>query len=239
MKRSLVLFKAVLLIFLAVGGFGCGGGSSTGLNDGGSTLTLTANPTSIVADNISFTTITAVLTDGNGKLARQGTQVNFVTSLGLFANGGNGFQTVTDDLGTAIAILYAGTVTGDAKVQCTAGGLVVNVMVKFTAGTPGPTANIVLATSSASLIADGISSSTITATLKDRVGTPVAIGTAVVFTTNLAVFSNNRNSFSTTTVDEKGTAAATLIAGLTPGTATVTCTAGNVSAIVNIEIKSF
>ena len=238
MKRSLVLVKAVFLIMIALGGFGCGG-SDTGLNDGGSTLTVIAEPTSIAADSISFSTITAVLKDGSGNLARQGTQVNFGTTLGLFANGGNSFQTVTDDKGTAKAILYAGTVMGDAKVQCSAGGLVANVVVKFTAGTPGPTAIITLAVSSSSIKADGISSATITAKLTDRNGTPVAIGTSAVFTTNLAVFSNNRNSYSTTTVDESGTAVATLIAGLTPGTATVTCTSYNVYAVTKIEILSF
>ena len=238
MKRSHVLVKAVLLTLIALGGFGCGG-SSTGLNDGGSTLTVTANPTTIAADGISFSTITAVLTDGNGTLAVQGTQVNFVTTLGLFANGGNSFQTVTDAKGTAIAILYAGTLLGDAKVQCSAGGLVVYAMLKFTAGTPGPTTNIALTVSNPSINADGISSSIITATLKDKNGTPVAIGVPVAFTTTLAVFSNNKNSYSTTTVDENGTATATLIAGLTPGTATITCTSGSVSAIIKIEIKSF
>jgi adhesin/invasin len=236
MKRSLI--KTISLALLVLGGFGCGG-SSSGLNEGGSTLTVTADPATITADNISFSKITAVLKDGNGNLARQGTQVNFVTTLGLFANGANSFQTVTDDLGTAIAILYAGTVPGDAKVQCSAGGLVINAMVRFTVGTPGLTANIALAVSNSSIIADGISSSGITATLKDKNGTPVAIATPVSFTTTLGVFSNNKNKIDTTTVDEKGTATATLLAGLTPGTATITCTSNNVSAIIKIEIRSF
>jgi adhesin/invasin len=240
MKRSLVLVKAVLLILIALGWYGCGGGSS-GLNDnqGGSTLLVTADPTSIVADGISFSTITAVLTDNTGKPALQGTQADFTTTLGFFANGSNHFTTVTDANGIAVAILYAGTVPGDAQVKCSAGGLISYALLKFTAGTPGPTANITLTVSSSSIIADGISSADITAVLKDKNGTPVVIATPVVFTTTLAVFSNNRNSYSTTTMDENGTAIATLIAGLTPGTATITCTSGSVSAITRIEIKSF
>ena len=239
MKRSIVLIKAVLVITIACC-YGCGG-SATGLNDnkGGATLTLTANPTSVKADGISFATITAVLTDAVGKPALQGTQVDFTTSLGLFANGANRFQTVTDATGTSVAILYAGTTSGDVKVQCSAGGLVVNAMLKFTAGTPEQTSIITLTVAPASLLADGINSAIITAILKDKNGTPVAIGTYANFATNLAVFSNNKNSYSTTTVDENGTATATLIAGLTPGTATITCTSGVASAIVKIEIKSF
>jgi len=146
MKRSHVLVKAVLLILIALGGYGCGGGE-TGLNDGVSTLTVTANPATIAADGISFSTITAVLTDGKGNTAGQGTQVVFVTTLGLFANGGNTFQTVTDDKGTAIAVLYAGTVSGDVKVQCSAGGLITYALLKFTVGAPGPVANITLTVS--------------------------------------------------------------------------------------------
>lgn len=242
MNRSLFFVKAVFLILIAWCCSGCGGGS-TGLNDGkgGATLTLTADPTSVNADGISFSTITAVLTDSAGAPAAQGTQVDFTTNLGLFANGANRFQTVTDAAtGTAIAILYAGTSpSDDVTVTCTAGGLTMIVKLKFVSVTPGPVANITLSVSNPSIIADGISSSVITAILKDRNGSPVAIGTPVTFTTSLAVFSNNRNTFDTTTIDENGTATATLIAGLTPGTATITCTSGSVSAIIRIEIRSF
>jgi adhesin/invasin len=240
MKRSHVLVKAVLLSLIALSVYGCGGGSS-GLNDnqGGATLLVTANPASIIADGISFSIITAVLTDNAGKPAQQGTQADFTTTLGYFANGANRFTTVTDTTGTAIAILYAGTLSGDAQVKCSAGGLVAYAPVKYTVGTPGAVANITLTASSSSIIADGISSSVITATLTDKNGTPVAIGTAAAFATNLAVFSNNKNSYSTTTVNESGTATATLIAGLTPGTATITCTSGSVSTIIKIEIRSF
>ena len=238
MKRSHVLLKSVLLVLIALGGYGCGG-SETGINDAGSTLTVRANPDSIAADGVSFSTITAVLMGGIGKPASQGTQVNFVTTMGLFANGATSFYTLTDDLGTAIAVLYAGTVLGDARVQCSAGGLIVNTMVKFTVGSPGPVANISLSVSATPINADGISSSVITATLKDKNGTPVAIGTPVAFATNLAVFSNNKNKYDTTTVNESGTATATLIAGLTPGTASITCSSNNISAVTKIEISSF
>jgi len=245
MNRSSFLVKAVFLVLIPWCCSGCGG-ESTGLNDGkgGATLMLTANPNSVDADGISFSTITAVLTDSAGAPAAQGTQVNFTTSLGLFANGSINFQTVTDaSTGTAVAILYAGTSpSDDVTVTCSAGGLTMIVKLKFvnvTPDPPGPVANITLTVSNVSIIADGISSSVITATLKDKNGTPVAIGTSVTFATNLGVFSNNQNKYETTTVDENGTANATLIAGLTPGTATITCTSGGVSAITKIEIKSF
>jgi adhesin/invasin len=200
---------------------------------------LSANPTTVKSDGISFSTITAVLTDAAGAPAAQGTQVDFSTNLGTFANGSNRFQTVTDATGTAVAILYPGTAIGNAQVQCAAGGLIANTYLKFGSEIPGPVASITLAASNLSINADGTSSSVITATLKDKNGTGVAMGTSVGFSTNLGVFSNNSTIYSTTTGDENGTATATLIAGLTPGIATVTCSSGGVSAIIKIEIKSF
>jgi hypothetical protein len=98
---------------------------------------------------------------------------------------------------------------------------------------------ITLTASPLSLKADGTSSSTITATIKDKNGLPVAVGTSVGFATNLSVFSNNyQNKYTTTTVDKKGTATASLLAGLTPGTATIICTSGYATAVMNIEIGS-
>ena len=208
-------------------------------SQGGATLKLSAVPTTVNADGISFSTITAVLTDSTGIAPKQPTSVQFTTNLGTFANGSSTFTTQTDATGTAVAVLYAGKTSGDVTVQCSAGGLAAYTYLKFIGSTPGPTASITLSVSNSSIIADGISSSVITAVLLDQAGIPVAIGTAATFTTNLAVFSNNKNAYATTTIDENGTATATLIAGLTPGTATITCTSGSVSAIIKIEIKSF
>ncbi|MFH0997776.1 MAG: Ig-like domain-containing protein [Pseudomonadota bacterium] len=121
MKRSLVSVKAVLLTLIVLVGYGCGG-SSTGLNESASTLTLTANPVSIIADNISFSTITAVLIDGNGKPSRLGTAVAFATNLGVFSNNKNKYDTLTvDEKGTATATLIAGLTPGTATVTCTSG----------------------------------------------------------------------------------------------------------------------
>jgi adhesin/invasin len=250
MNRSQFPAKSVLFVVILLLCCGCGG-SSSGLNDnqGGATLTLTANPNTVNADGISFSTITAVLTDSTGKPAQQGVQVNFTTNLGVFANGANAFQTVTDATGTAFAILYAGTTpSSDVTVTCVAGGLTMIAKLQFVSTAPGPVANITLEVlntigapipSPLSIPADGVSFVIINAFLKDKNGTAAAIGTPVTFTTNLGVFSNNKTTYDTTTVDEKGMATTNLIAGLTPGTATVTCSSGSVSAITRIEIKSF
>ena len=122
MKRSLVLIKTILLAMFLLAGLGCGG-SSSGLNEGVAVLTLTAVPSSILADNISFSTITSVLIDGSGKPARIGTAVTFSTNLAVFSNNAKMYETTTvDENGTAMATLIAGLTPGTATVTCTSGG---------------------------------------------------------------------------------------------------------------------
>ena len=121
MKRSLVLIPIVLALFL-LGGFGCGG-SSSGLNEGVASLTLTAVPASIIADNTSFSILTSVLIDASGKPARIGTAVTFTTNLAVFSNNAKTYETVTiDEEGKATATLIAGLTPGTATVTCTSGG---------------------------------------------------------------------------------------------------------------------
>jgi len=122
MKRSHVLVKAVILVLIALGWFGCGGGSS-GLNEDVAKLTLSADPSSIPADSISFSTITAVLTDGNGSPARIGTAVSFSTNLGVFSNNQKAYDTIIfNEDGEATATLIAGLTPGTATITCSAGG---------------------------------------------------------------------------------------------------------------------
>jgi adhesin/invasin len=104
---------------------------------------------------------------------------------------------------------------------------------------PGGVSSISLTASPLGILANGTSSSVITATLTDKNGTPVMMGTPVTFTTTLGTLSNNSKSYTTSTSGENGTAQATLFAGTTPGSAKVTATSGGVSGIIFIEIQSF
>jgi adhesin/invasin len=241
MKYFQTWIKICCVAAVALSFNGCGGGGS-GQNDnkGGATLSVAASPTSINADSISFSTITATLTDSAGNAASQGTAVIFSTNLGYFANGANSFPTVTNSSGIAVITLYAGTSVGIATVTCSGGGLSQIVNIQFVSVTPGLTANITLSASSSKISADGISTSVITAILTDKNGTAVSVGTPVSFNTSLGVFMNSKTKIDTYTIDSKGTATATLISTLTPGIAKITCTADSgVYAIINIEITSF
>ncbi len=97
------------------------------------------------------------------------------------------------------------------------------------------TASITLAASPTSIPADGSSSSAVTGTLTDGTGAAVATGTSLTFSTTLGTFSNGSTSYSTTTADDFGVAVASLIAGTTPGSATVTAESNSVTQAVNVD----
>ncbi|EFK06021.1 bacterial group 1 Ig-like protein [delta proteobacterium NaphS2] len=82
---------------------------------------------------------------------------------------------------------------------------------------------------------DGTSSSTITATILDNTGDPVAKGTAVRFVTSLGTILTP----SVTTPDDSGKVTVSLVAGTTAGTAIVTATAtvGTSSLTQSVMVK--
>lgn len=132
MKRSLVLSLAIFLVLILLGGFGCGGGSSSGLNTSIATVVLSADPISIPADNISYSTITAVLTAGTGFPPPIGTPVLFSTTLGVFSNSAKSYSTTTiDEIGTAKATLIAGLTPGTATVTGISGDAIGVVKVEI------------------------------------------------------------------------------------------------------------
>ena len=85
-----------------------------------------------------------------------------------------------------------------------------------------------------SIVADGFASTTITAEVTDSLGEPAEAGTPVVFTTNLGLLSSGSQVYSTVT-NSDGTATATLFAGETAGTATVSCEVGTVRSVTFVE----
>ncbi len=207
-----------------------------------SNIQLSASPTSIQAGGVTSSLITATIKDSLGSAAKAGTPVSFRTTLGFFSNKQSTYATQTDTNGLAYATLFAGDVTGIAEIACTAGGVTSVVFVEIVQNpnpTPGGVANIAVSASQLSILADGISFSTISAVLKDLNGTPVVTGTPVSFVTTLGAFSNGSKTYSTTTTSADGIATATLFAGTTPGTAKVTVSSGGVSSLIYIEFRSF
>ncbi|MCP4579673.1 MAG: hypothetical protein GY846_25665 [Deltaproteobacteria bacterium] len=112
----------------------------------------------------------------------------------------------------------------------------------------GQSGTITLVADVTTLPADGSSSATITATIKDSAGNPVRHYTEVVYTTNLGTFRNGGKSYTVQTqpplVDglpnpdaaPTGIAVAALIAATQAGTARVTVTSNGVTQAINIEL---
>ena len=169
-KCTSIVILIVFMTFLSAGcGSSGGGGDSTttadtGDSTGGATasITLSADPTSIPADGSGSTSITATLTDNAGNAVAQGTSVTFSTTLGTLSNG---TTTTPDDTGVVIVSLIAGTTAGPVTVTATSNSVTQTTSVIFTESGSGVSTIIVLAHPT-SIVADGTSTSMITATVK-------------------------------------------------------------------------
>ena len=190
--------------------------------------TITAAPTSIVANGVTTSIITVQLKDANGNnLASGGDTVGLATTLGSLGS-------VTDNSdGTYTATLTSGTVTGSATVTGTvnAAAITDNAVVSFIPGAADETQSTITAAPT-SIYADGIATSTITVQLKDANGNNLTSGGDTV---GLAT---TLGSVGSVTDNSDGTYTATLTSGTTIGTATVTGTV-NAAAITDNATVDF
>lgn len=179
------------------------------------TLTVTAYPKRIDPDGFSTSTITATLWDESGEPVtdEDGITVTFFTTLGDL---GSPMVTKTAKTGVATAELTSQAPGGMAIISVYADSASDWTQVIFSYGTP---TTVTVGAYPTSIVADGVSTSTITATVQDELGYPIVDGTVVTFTTSLGVISPATD----TTSD--GEALTTLTSGSTVGTATVTATA--------------
>ena len=209
-------------------------------------IKLSANPTSLPVGD-SSSTITAELLDTSGNLINlSNVPVTFTTKLGHFSNNKQTItvtsQSTTAVPGKVVVSLIAGTTPGIALIKCESGG--VTQTTNVTIGSSAQVASITLSASPTTLPSDGISSSTITALLKDITGSPVTQSDiSVTFTTTqgLGHFSNGSNTVTVTTANSGGSPGAvvvSLIAGTTSGTAVITCESGGVTQATTITIGS-
>jgi len=216
--------------FLPVSGSFTDSGSGTchGATPGpasAATTEITANPTSIVADGNATATITVQLRDANGvALTTGGDAVALMTSLGTLS-------VVTDlDNGTYTATL-TGTAAGVATVTGTVNTEAIADNAAVTLRMVASGAMSTITASPTSIVADGSASATITVHLKDGSGDDLTTGgDAVVLMTSLGTLS------AVTDLDD-GTYTATLTAGPTPGTATVTGTVNEEPIATNATVN--
>lgn len=132
----------------------------------GLNVTLGSEKTSILADGNSTTKITLVAKTQTTNVAVVGQQVTFATDSGTIPA-----TAVTNQSGVAEVTLKSGTTAGTATVTAQIGGVSVQTQVQFTS-----TANVSVELSSEQdrLLRDGQDETTITATVVDGNGSPLA-----------------------------------------------------------------
>jgi hypothetical protein len=201
-------------------------------------ITLVAGATSLLADGVSSTTITAQLVTSTNTPAPDGTEVNFSTNLGRFNTNGAKFITaaVSQGSGTAtVPFISEAGVGGTATVVAQVQSLTRSLQITLTLPAPPPV-GLMLEADATVLKADGASSTTIRATVLTSTGAPAPDGTVVTFTTDLGRFSTEGDkSMSAATTQGTGEAAVPFISEAGKGgTATVVATVGNLSQSLQI-----
>jgi len=196
-----------------------------------STIELGASKLNIPADGSSTSTITAAVKDEDGNPVADGTEVSFTTTLGaITTTSGTIITSSTTIDGEAKVTLNFGTTSGTAAVKATVNGVSSTIYITFTPGAP-PEITIGLTADPKSIVANGSSTSTITAAMSDEEGNPVADGTEVSFITTLGTITTS----STTT---NGVAKATLTSGASSGTATISASSKGVSDTTQVDITA-
>ncbi|MEZ4527092.1 MAG: hypothetical protein R2941_14335 [Desulfobacterales bacterium] len=239
------MFLLLLMVSLAFHISGCGssGGMDDGESDGGTpavvvepaAIEMSTGKTSLPADGVSSTTVTAAMTGSKGEAVSQGTSVTFTTSLGKFPNGQTSYTVKTpDETGSVSTSIIAGNMAGTAQIRGLAGNVSQATTLEFTgdAVTP-PAATITLTATPDKIPSDGVSFSKITAVLKDSGGTAVSAGTVLNFTTTYGTFLSGGQS-ATVSTDENGSGSVSLISSTADAVATVTCSSGGIAQVISV-----
>ncbi|MCB0257511.1 MAG: Ig-like domain-containing protein, partial [Anaerolineae bacterium] len=185
-------------------------------------ITVTTQPTTLLADGISTATVIAQIGDSQGRLLPDAT-VYFTTSAGTISP-----AALTNTKGQAVSVLTTSTAVGTAQVTATAGAIRGVAAMTFTVG---PAASVQITATPKSLYADGVSTSTLTATVTDAWERPL-VGQTAKITTTLGILS------ALGVTNEQGRLTTILTAGVTPGVATVRASAGRAAATTTVILKS-
>lgn len=190
-----------------------------------SKLQLSATPASITADGNATATLSTTVEDAHGNPLGAGLTVNWSSTAGNLASP----TSITDANGVATNVLTSPTTVGSATVQASVNGASSSASITFTAGEPG---GIVLAATSTSIPANGTSTSTLSATVKDPKGNAIS-GQIVNWTTTAGSLAST-----TATTDANGVATTVLTSSTTAAIARVQATVGSLSesATVTFEV---
>jgi adhesin/invasin len=189
-------------------------------------INVVANPTSIGLDG-QTSNIQATVKDIGGNNVADGTEVTFVTSLGIFAS-----DTIvkTTTSGVAEAVLTSETIAGTAVITATADSKYDTTEVVFN---PDPPHAVTVTADPMAIPANGTSTSAVRATVTDQYDNMVADGVHCYFSTTLGSVS----PASDTTLD--GVAETTLTSSETSGLANVTATCAGIEDTTHVNFFEY
>jgi len=179
------------------------------------TLTLTATPSVLTADGVSTSLITATVTNETGDPIG-GVTVNFVIESGCGSLSSD--SNITDANGIATTTYTAGTTTGgDVVIKATANGVSNTTTITLVAGEP---AHVSISASPNTIIADGLSNSTLSVTVTDLYGNSVS--NKIVYFVNETGIGSISPTSNTTNIN--GVASTVYTAGNYPGVEIINAT---------------
>ncbi len=191
-------------------------------------VTLMRQPPNILANGLSTSTITATIVDAHNNQVADGTPVTFTTSAGSLPTSP---YTSTTDAGQATAVLTSSTTIETAVVTVTIGSIYATTTVNFVASLPQ---RVTLVAIPPTILADGVSTTTLTASVTDEFGDPVD-NVVVIFTTSAGTLP--RSPYTDTTNSE-GRAIAVLTSSTESQTATVTASVGTIEGSTTVSFVS-
>lgn len=193
-------------------------------------ITVSALPTSILANSTSTTIITVDVVDAKTNTPQDSIPLTLTTSDGLLTNA----LGVTNAQGKFTTTLRSSTTAGFVRVEVKSGSAVGSATVVFT---PLGVSSITLSASPQSIPADGVSTSIITATVRDNYGNFVQDGTQLNFTS-----SDPASKITLTSYTEGGVAVATLTSSTFANKVLIEATfiaiSGNISSYVQVTFSA-
>ena len=187
-------------------------------------ISLTANPTVILANNTSMSTLTAVVTDQSNNPVPDGTVIRFEVP----PNSGSLEASVPTVNGTATNTLTSSSNPDTVLIRAWVEGtpsVIDSANVIYTVGVPQ---TVLLSAQYDTLLANGIATDTITARVEDAVGHPLG-NVEVHFVTTRGNITNSQQT------NSQGIARVPF-SSLSTGIATITATAGEASAQITVYL---
>ncbi len=184
-------------------------------------LSLTANPTVLIADTRSQAEIKAVVSDSANNPVPDGTHIRFE----IIAGSGTIESRKSTTDGIAISMLTSSSTPDSVWVGAEVAGLRDTVLVRYVVG---PAANISISADSSSLPADGKTTTAVRAVVTDAVGNPVEDGTIVDFSASIGDITSSAET-------QDGVATVTFSSSVT-GLAQLTAKTGTIQASTTINL---